>query len=77
MHLKRMSSRRNRGPETWAVGTTILEPNIDFAAMAKSMGVWAEGPIDDPARLGAAIDRALAVVRAGKPAVLDVITQPR
>lgn len=77
MHLKRMSSRRNRGAESWAVGTTILTPTIDFAGMARAMGVWAEGPVDDPAKLGGAIDRALAVVRTGKPALIDVITQPR
>jgi hypothetical protein len=41
------------------------------------MGVWAEGPITDPAKLGAAIKRALAVVKSGKPALVDVVCQPR
>jgi thiamine pyrophosphate-dependent acetolactate synthase large subunit-like protein len=77
MHLRRMSSRRNRGPESWNIGTTIHDPTIDFATLAKSMGVWSEGPIGDPADLGAALDRAIAVVRRGKPALLDVLTQPR
>ncbi|TPG39608.1 thiamine pyrophosphate-binding protein [Sphingomonas koreensis] len=77
MHIRRMSARRNRGADTWNVGTVITDPPVDFAALAKSMGVWGEGPIDDPARLGAALDRALAVVRSGKPALLDVHTQPR
>ena len=37
------------------IGTTITDPNIDFAMMAKSMGVYAEGPINNPkdARAGA------------------------
>ena len=77
MHLKRMSSRRNRGPESWGVGTVITGPEVDFAALARSMGVWAEGPIADPAKLGDALDRALVVVKSGKPALLDVLTQPR
>jgi thiamine pyrophosphate-dependent acetolactate synthase large subunit-like protein len=77
MHLKRMSSRRERGPETWGIGTVITDPPIDFAMMARSMGVWAEGPISDPDRLKAAIGRALDVVKSGKPALLDILTQPR
>ncbi|TPG08455.1 thiamine pyrophosphate-binding protein [Sphingomonas oligophenolica] len=77
MHLKRMSSRRNRGPTTWTNGTTITDPVVDFAGLARSMGVWAEGPIDQPAKLGPALDRALAHVRGGAPALLDVVTQPR
>ena len=77
MHLKRMSSRRNRDPESWHVGTVINNPHVDFAAMARSMGVWAEGPIEQPEELGGAISRALAVVRDGKPALLDIVTQMR
>lgn len=77
MHLKRMSSRRNRGPDSWHVGTVISEPFVDYAAMARSMGVWAEGPISDPEKLAGAISRALAVVRSGKPALLDILTQVR
>ena len=77
MHLKRMSSRRNRGPETWGIGTVIDNPSINFATLAQSMGVWAEGPIDDPRKLPAAIRRALRVVKSGRPALLDIRTQAR
>ena len=77
MHLQRMTSRRNRGPGRWTVGTVINDPTIDYAMMAKSMGVWAEGPISDPELLKPALARALAVVKSGKPALLDVVTQPR
>jgi benzoylformate decarboxylase/acetolactate synthase-1/2/3 large subunit len=41
------------------------------------MGVWAEGPITDPAKLGAALRRALEVVKNGAPALIDVVCQPR
>ncbi len=77
MHLVRMSSRRERDPESWRHGTLIEAPYVDYALVAKGMGVWAEGPISDPALLGPAIGRALAVVKRGLPALLDVVTQPR
>ena len=77
MHLKRMANWRGRGPTTWPVGTTITDPDIDFSTLARSMGVWAQGPIDDPAKLASAIGAALDIVKQGKPALLDVLTQPR
>jgi hypothetical protein len=41
------------------------------------MGVYAEGPITNPNDVGPAITRALAVVKKGEPALVDVVTQPR
>jgi thiamine pyrophosphate-dependent acetolactate synthase large subunit-like protein len=77
MHIQRMASRRDRHPENGTVGTVLHDPPIDYAAMAKSMGMWAEGPISNPADLGPALVRAMAQVKSGKPALLDVLTQPR
>jgi len=77
MHLQRMSNRHNRGVTRAGIGTTITEPNIDFAKLAQSMGVYAEGPITNPNILGPAIQRAIAVVERGEPALIDVVTQPR
>lgn len=77
MHLQLMANRHNRGIDRAYIGTAITNPNIDFAQMAKSMGVYAEGPIEDPGDLRGAIARALAVVRKGEPALLDIVTQPR
>ena len=48
MHLQRMANRRERQPEHATVGTLINNPNIDFAKMAQSMGVYGEGPITEP-----------------------------
>ncbi|MGZ3312547.1 MAG: hypothetical protein ACXU8Q_00165 [Caulobacteraceae bacterium] len=45
--------------------------------MAKSMGMYAEGPIENPKDLGPAIKRALAVVKKGEPALIDVVSQGR
>ncbi len=59
------------------IGTTIDTPNVDFAKIAQGMGVYAEGPIENPKDLGPALQRALAVVKKGEPALVDVVTQPR
>jgi len=77
MHVQRMANRRNRGIDRAWIGTTIDEPAVDFAKLAQAMGVYAEGPITDPKELGPAIRRAIAVVKRGEPALLDVVTQPR
>lgn len=78
MHLQRMSSRRRRGVDGGAkVGNVLEDPHIDFAAMARSMGVWAEGPVEDPRRLGPLLAEALDVIERGEPAFIDVVAQPR
>ena len=77
MHLQHMASRRLHDPRTAGIGTEIADPNIDFAKLAQSMGVYAEGPVTDPAKLAPALQRAIAVVKSGKPALLDVISQGR
>jgi thiamine pyrophosphate-dependent acetolactate synthase large subunit-like protein len=77
MHIQRMANRRDRGADHGTVGTVLNDPAIDYAAMAKSMGMWAEGPISKPEELGPALVRALAQVKNGQPALLDVVTQPR
>ena len=41
------------------------------------MWVYAEGPIANARDLGPALQRALAVVKKGEPALVDVVTQPR
>ena len=41
------------------------------------MGLHAEGPITDPKDLAPAIKRAIATVKSGEPALIDVVTQPR
>ena len=77
MHVQRMAAIHNRPQATARIGTEITNPDIDFAKVAQGMGVWAEGPITDPSKLGAALRRALDVVKKGQPALLDVICQPR
>jgi acetolactate synthase I/II/III large subunit len=77
MHIQRMADRRQRGIDRAGIGTELTGPNVDFAKIAQGMGVYAEGPITDPKDLGPAIARAVAVVKRGEPALVDVVTQPR
>ena len=77
MYVQAMCNRHGRGVENANIGTTITDPNIDFAMMAKSMGVYAEGPIINAKDVAPALKRALAVVRKGQPALVDVVTEPR
>jgi benzoylformate decarboxylase/acetolactate synthase-1/2/3 large subunit len=59
------------------VGMELDRPAPDFAAAARALGWWAEGPIEDPDRLGAVLRVAVAEVVAGRPALVDVVCQPR
>jgi thiamine pyrophosphate-dependent acetolactate synthase large subunit-like protein len=77
MHLQKMASLHNRRMDTAAIGTTIENPNIDFAKLAQSLGVSSEGPIKDPAAIAPALSRALAAVKRGEPALVDVVSQGR
>jgi thiamine pyrophosphate-dependent acetolactate synthase large subunit-like protein len=77
MHLQNMSSRHQRGITTAGIGTTINDPNIDYAKLAQSMGWYAEGPITNPNDVGPALKRAVEVVKRGEPALIDTVTQPR
>jgi thiamine pyrophosphate-dependent acetolactate synthase large subunit-like protein len=77
MHIQRMANRHQRGITNAGVGNTLDDPAIDYAAMARAMGVYGEGPITNPHELGPALRRAVEVVLRGEPAVVDVVTQPR
>jgi len=76
MHIQRMSNRHQRGITNASIGTRIEDPNIDYATIARGMGVHGEGPITDPKDLGPALRRALEVVMRGETALVDVVTQP-
>jgi acetolactate synthase-1/2/3 large subunit len=77
MHLQKMAGLHNRRMDQAAIGTTIENPNIDFAKLAQSMGVWSQGPVTDPGAIGPALAKALAVVKRGEPALVDVVCQGR
>jgi acetolactate synthase I/II/III large subunit len=77
MQVQIMADRHSRGISNCGIGTTITSPDVSYAKLAESMGVYGVGPISDPKDLGPAIHRALEVVKRGEPALVDVVTQPR
>ena len=77
MYLQAMAARHGRGIEKADIGTTIKDPNVDYATVARGMGAHGEGPVVDPNDLAPALKRAIAAVKAGQPAVVDVVTDPR
>jgi thiamine pyrophosphate-dependent acetolactate synthase large subunit-like protein len=81
MHVQRMANRRNRvaylGKDLGPIGTRIENPTIDYAKLASSLGLWSAGPIADPNELAPALKKAVQVVKAGEPVLVDVVTQPR
>jgi acetolactate synthase I/II/III large subunit len=77
MHVQRMAGLHKRAHDTARIGCVITNPDIDFAKVAQGLGVWAEGPITDPGKIGPALKRAVAEVKNGRPALVDVVTQGR
>ncbi len=77
MYLQFMAGVRGRGTDRAHIGTTFRDPYIDYAKIAKGYGMAAEGPIDDPETMVAALKRGLDVVRGGEPYLIDLLTQPR
>ncbi len=77
MYLQAMAARHGRGITNTDIGTTLKDPNVDYATVARGFGVHGEGPIIDPNDLGPALKRAIAVVKSGQPALIDVVTDPR
>jgi acetolactate synthase-1/2/3 large subunit len=72
-----MAKLRGTPVERAHIGMDMDGPAPDFATMARSMGWYAEGPIEHGKDVGAALKRAIAKVKAGQPALLDTITQKR
>jgi len=76
-HQIRMARLRGTPVERAHIGMDMDDPAPDFAAMARSMGWYAEGPLVSADDLPGALKRAIAEVKAGRPALLDTVTQKR
>jgi acetolactate synthase I/II/III large subunit len=77
MIVQRICAQRGRGTDQAHIGTTIDNPEVDYKKIANGYGLYAEGPVTNPNDLGPALQRALARVRAGEPALVDVVSQAR
>jgi acetolactate synthase-1/2/3 large subunit len=76
-HQIRMARVRGTPPERANIGMDMRGPAVDFAGLARSMGWYAEGPIEDGPELGPALRRAIRQVKDGQPALIDSITRFR
>ncbi|WP_017525660.1 thiamine pyrophosphate-binding protein [Pusillimonas noertemannii] len=76
-HGEKIAAHRKRPVENAGLGTRIVNPDVDYATMARSMGVFGEGPIARATDLPEALARAIAEVKAGRPALVEVRTQNR
>ena len=77
-HQVRMARKRGSDMDRVNVGVEIDGPPPDFATVARGFGWHAEGPIEDPDAIRAAVTRAARVVLdEGRPALVDVVCQHR
>ncbi|MFQ5683916.1 MAG: thiamine pyrophosphate-binding protein [Candidatus Binatia bacterium] len=77
-HGIQIAKFRKRPIENAGIGTHVDDPVVNFAKMAESFGVHAEGPIQTTSELRPAIQRALKYVNEKKlPALVDVVAAPR
>jgi acetolactate synthase-1/2/3 large subunit len=76
-HQIRMAKQRGTPVERAYIGMDLDDPPPDFTSLARSMGWYAEGPIDQPGDIAAALKRAIAKVKSGQPALIDTLTQKR
>jgi acetolactate synthase-1/2/3 large subunit len=74
-HQITVAEQRGTPVERAHIGMDLSDPAPDFATLARGCGWWAEGPIEDPADIGAALERAIAKVKSGVPALIDTITR--
>ncbi|MFP5336766.1 MAG: thiamine pyrophosphate-binding protein [Actinomycetes bacterium] len=77
-HQQRLARQRGTPVARAHIGMAIDTPAPDFAALARSFGWWAEGPVEEPDAVQDAVRRAAEHVRgAGLPALVDVVCQPK
>ncbi|MBI2351090.1 MAG: thiamine pyrophosphate-binding protein [Deltaproteobacteria bacterium] len=75
-HQEKIAIARGRPPENKVVGMRMEKPPVDFANLARSFGIFGEGPITEPDKIRPALDGALKVIKEeGRPALVDVIIQ--
>ena len=77
-HQLAITKMRQRSLDNVGVGVSLEGPATDFAALAKSFGIYGEGPILDPEEIRPALERGLNVVKERRtPVLIDTVTQSR
>lgn len=76
-HQILIARERGRPVENAHIGQAMVDPPVDFAGMARSFGIEAWGPVEEPGELKPLLERAVRyVLREKKAALVDVVTQP-
>ncbi len=76
-HQAEVARVRNRDGSRAGIGTKIVDPPVDYAQLARSFGLYAEGPIERPDEILPAVRRAVQVVKEQRiTALVDVVTKP-
>jgi acetolactate synthase-1/2/3 large subunit len=76
-HQLAITNMRQRSLDNVGVGVSLDRPATDFATLARSFGLYGEGPIVNAEEIRPALERGLKVVKEGKLALIDTVTQPR
>ena len=77
-HQERLARQRGTPLDRASIGMAIDDPAPDFAAIARGFGWWAEGPVTDPDRIGGLVAKAAEhVLGTGRPALVDVVCEPK
>jgi thiamine pyrophosphate-dependent acetolactate synthase large subunit-like protein len=71
-HQERVARVRARPVENRWVGQRMDQPPVDFAGLARAMGVEGFGPVSEPSALVPSLAEALRAVDAGRPVLVDV-----
>ena len=76
LHQERVARERGRPVENRWIGQRIDDPAPDLAMMARAQGLTAFGPVRNAAQMREVLPQALAAVRRGESAVVDVLVKP-
>ncbi|WP_248803617.1 hypothetical protein [Pseudomonas sp. MWU13-2100] len=74
-HAERIADLRQRPSDLSNLGTSFLENEVDFVALAKTFDLYSPGSADTPAAIQEKIADCLAYMEThGKPALLEIKT---
>ncbi|OAP21198.1 thiamine pyrophosphate-binding protein [Amycolatopsis sp. M39] len=74
-HARIVAGHRDRDPANAVAGTTLTDPPVDIAGLARSLGVRALGPISRAEDLATALGEAVTtVIRERRTVLVDVLT---
>jgi thiamine pyrophosphate-dependent acetolactate synthase large subunit-like protein len=76
-HAMRMAESRGRAAARAGIGTRPEGPWVDFATVARGLGLAAHGPVATAEELPRALHTAVEAVASGEPYLLDVLTESR